>query len=205
MQLELTLVKSQSIRSDFFNFISRKRYKINDDSDLMKCIISFIGENLDIIESACPNKDFVNRLSTIQNISNEDLKGIRYVLSSACGLDLLYWGVADTETNADQLAANTIEYNIVDMEYGFTGITRLCTKILQPADEIKHSEIYERINSAYNLFNSDLFQGFPNPIMRDVEAMKGVTEILGAPNETQVIHVLSTLDYMNYKMFVIAE
>lgn len=205
MQLELTLVKNHSIQSNYFNFLSRKRYKINDDSDLMKCVIQFIGENLDIIESACPNKDFINRLATIQSLNNEDLKCVKYVLASACGLDLLVWAVSDTETNPDQLAPNTIEYNVVDMDYGFTGITRLNTKIVSAADEIRYSEIYQRIDEAYNLFNNELFQGFQDPIMRDVDAMKGVTELLGAPNETQVVHCLSVLDYLNLKMYVIAE
>lgn len=205
MQLELTLVKSKAIYSNYFNFLSRKRYKINDDSDLMKCIIQFIGENIDIIESACPNKDFVQKLTTIDSIANEDLKAIRWCLSSSCGLDLLYWAVSDTETNEDQLAANTIEYNVVDMEYGVTGITRYCTKILSPADEIRHSEIYQRIDESFNLFNNPLFLGFKDPIMRDVESMKGVAELLGAPNQATVSHCISILDYMNYKLFVIDE
>lgn len=204
--LELTLVKSNGLTSRMYTFLERTRYQINDDSDLMKCIIKFLGDNADILRSAfSDNEDFVSKVINLQTLNSEELKCLNYVLDKNAGLKLLYWIVEESETNGRIIEPGTFEFNVVNNVYGYTVITRLCTKKILSKQTIKFSDLYEWICREYNLFGGNLFTEFNNPIMADVEAMRGLADYIGAPDDNIVQHIESILKYMGFEIHCITE
>lgn len=197
MQLELTLVKSNGTYNPISKLLIRSRYKINDDSDLMKCIIGFLNQNINIIESAFENKIIAQRIKTLQSLSTEELLGLKYMLQSV-GLDIFYWAVADNEMNPQIITDGTIEYNVIDKEYGFTGMSRLNTKISMPEHDVDITYLYTKINEAFHLFEGPLFETIvENPIQNDIDALQGASDIDEQTGKIIVKHSQALADHAN--------
>ena len=163
MQLELTLGKTTGPLAGTFTFLSRERFKINDESDFMRSVIKFIADNSDIVMSALKNdEETYGKIDNLQSLSVADFRSLRLMLSEG-GLELSYWSVADEETNADKIAEGTIEYNVIDEMAAYNGVSRYAVKIPVPEDNISMSYLYKKILSSFDLFNSELFRNYGNP------------------------------------------
>lgn len=167
MQLELTLGKTSGYQSGSFTFLSRERFKINDESDFMRSVIKFIGDNSDTIMSALGDKELYGKIMNLQSLSVADFRTLRLMLSDKYGLEISYWSVADEETNADSIAEGTIEYNVIDEMAAYNGVSRYAVKVSVPEDNVRFSYLYKKIISAFDLFNSEMFSDYDNPLQRE--------------------------------------
>lgn len=213
MQLELTLIKSNGTYNPVSKLLRRTRYKINDDSDLMKCIMGFLNDNIEIINSAFENKLIPQRIKALQSLDTDELIGLKYMLQSV-GLDILYWAVADNEVNPSVITDGTVEYNIVDREYGFTGMTRLNTKVSMPKHDMDITYLYTKISEAFHLFEGPLFENIvANPIQEDIDriqAMNDIDETTGAMivsrfPQTIAMHANMIIQYLGFDIYVITQ
>lgn len=210
MKLELTLVKSQSIFSNIFKFISRKRYDIQNDSDTMKSVLNFIAENNDIISNAASTKglsDVTKLLETTDSLSFDDFMCLKFLLNSRCGIDILCWCVSDIEVDENEVGDGTLEYNVVDQTYGTTMNTRLSTKFTVPSDNFDISNIYVKISKMYGLFESPIFQTVQSPLNSDIDVLKAIGKFGTTTGDTflnnTMMHLGSTLGYLGKDLIVI--
>ena len=167
MQLELTLGKTSGYLSGSYTFLKRERFKINDESDFMRSVIKFIADNSETIMAAIGDKELYGKFMNLQSLSVADFRTLRLMLADKYGLELSYWSVADEETNPDSIAEGTIEYNVIDEMAEYNGVSRYAVKISVPEDNMRFSYLYKKIISAFDLFNSEMFSDYDNPLQRE--------------------------------------
>lgn len=196
MNLEINLVRSQSIYSKAFTILSRKRAFVSNDSEAMAQIESFFAENLDTFDAALTNKALVSQLSNLNGLTIDEFYSLKFMLA-ASGLDVLVWNVAELEVNSSEIPEGFMEYNSVDyLNSADSSFISFCTKIVLSASGGDMYELYSKIFNMYGLFKGDLFVGYKNPVENQLEILKQTEEAMGVSPVAITNYLNSILEYL---------
>lgn len=202
MKLELTLIKSPSIDTKMGKFLARTRYEVSNDTEVLDAITKFIAENISTFTSAMTDQRFLGQLQSLNNLTINEFSCLRYIFATK-GLDIWAWYVREGEVNADELSANTFEYNVLDKESANSFIP-MCTRFIQTTNENSLVKLYTSIVDAFGLFEGSLFVGMNNPIMTTVNAMKS-DEVIGVVSNFKTTYINSILDFLGKDLKVLTE
>jgi len=201
MQLEINLLKVDSIYAINGQLIARNRSQVTDDPDVMKELVEFLGTNIDYINAAVSNKELVNKLSVVTTMTTDEFNALNYILAED-GLMITYYIISDVEVDADGVLTNSYEYNIIDKTNYLSSFTPYCTKIVVDKDSYSTSAIYEKIVNMYGLFKDELFSGI-DPIDSDIRVMKEAEQLVGAAPEAVIGHTISILEFLGKSVRII--
>lgn len=197
MILEVTLVKVPSSTIRVGEFLERKHYNIENDVDALNAMIKFLGENIDILNAALPNKEFVTKITQLKNMNYDLLMSIKYALAQF-GLDLWFWIVPETQASSET-PEGTLEYNVKTTTAALGECLFPVQKMLQKADTLKLSEVYGKIRESSQLFSQDEFSGLFNekfdPLRDLVVAAKDVEGPIGAVSSALVTQITELLEF----------
>lgn len=211
MNLELNLVKTQTIHSHVFILIARKRVLISDENSALKAIINFILENIINLENVITNKELIDKLRDLKELSINEFYSLKYVLASE-GIDIFTNIVAEKELNESNIPEDILEYNIVDNSNSPLKFIRVATKI--PLNTTEYfAELYKRAVNTYKLLEGDLFgrylfDGYRNPFkyhtdyLREIESSGG-TVYKGVLSFSLVVDLTSKLEQLEKDIYVI--
>lgn len=204
MNLEVNLIKVPSVAGKMGTFLGRNRYSCNNDTEALDAINKFISENMDTITAVIIDPK-LNGILTEGNLTINDLMCIKYLLSLK-GLDLWYWYVSDSETNATGIEPDTFEYNVVDeLNLYNSSFIPFCTKVNQLISDMKISAVYSKIIDIYGLFQGTKFNGIHNPLKNTIDSMKGSETALGTVPGTLTTYTNSVLEYLGKNIKVITD
>jgi len=203
MVIEINLVGNQNqVYTNLFEFRARKRAQVADDAEAMGAIAAFLAENIAIIDAAIADKGLVSRLQGLQTLSINDYYSLKFLLAQS-GLDILTFIVAEQEVNSDNLDRGILEYNVIDTNYPDNSFLHRATKITAESDSSHMSEVYAKIQEIYNFFESDLFEGYKNPMANQIDLIKETETLIGKAPEGSTLFVNSVLEYMGKQIILI--
>lgn len=202
MNLELNLVKTQSIYSRVSSSIARQRTLINNESEAMSAIMSFIADNIEIFDAALSNKALVNQLQNLTDLTIDEFSSLKFMLASN-GLDILAWAISDNELNEIEVPDGILEYNIVDRNNSLMSFLDFCTKINISEESGTLADMYQRIVDMYGLFEGDLFVGYLNPLSSQVQVLRQTEQTLGVTPNAITTYLNSVLEYLGKEIYVI--
>lgn len=202
MNLELNLVKVESIHEQSAQILSRHRALVGNDTEAMAQIIEFLGRNIDIINAQITDKALVSKIEHLKNLTIDEFECLRWILAER-GLDVQVWSISDVETGADGIPEGSIEYNVIDLTNYSSSFVPFCTKITFTQDEFKFSTLFEKISGMFGLFEGSLFEGRVNPILHDTRVMKSSEEVIGRVSPMLTEHVGSILSFLQKKIYTL--
>jgi DNA-directed RNA polymerase subunit N (RpoN/RPB10) len=183
-------------------FLARSRYEVTNDTEALDAIAKFIAENISTFTSALTDQRLLGQLQSLDNLTINEYSCLRYILASK-GIDIWAMYVKENEINADDLSANTFEYNVLDKDTA-TSFIPMCTRFVQLTNENSLSKLYTEIVDAFGLFEGRLFVGMNNPIMVTVNAMKS-DETVGVVSKFKTSYINSILDFLGKDLRVITD
>lgn len=181
MKLEVTLVSSTSPFSLMVTYLSRTRYDVENDNDVLTSIISFIAEHANDLDAAVSDKEFLRKITSLQTLTPDELMSIKFMLSSMFGLDILFYIIAENQDTPD--ATNRVEYVVIDEMFSPTNMTKLGTKFVFDETVTSLSTLYQSIQNSLNLFSSEVFSTFTNPINNLIETMRANEVATGSSSD----------------------
>lgn len=202
MNLELNLVKTQSIYSRVSSSIARQRTLINNESEAMSAIMSFIADNIEIFDAALSNKALVNQLQNLTDLTIDEFSSLKFMLASN-GIDILAWAISDNELNEVEVPDGILEYNVVDRNNSLMSFLDFCTKININEESSTLADMYQRIVDMYGLFEGDLFVGYLNPLSSQVQVLRQTEQTLGVTPNAITTYLNSVLEYLGKEIYVI--
>lgn len=202
MNLELNLVKKRDIYTKVYTSLARKRVLINNDTEAMDNIASFISDNIEVFDAAFSDKNFVTKLQSLSNLTIDSYSSLRYILSQN-GLDVVAWIVPDPEINPEVVPDDMAEYNIVDMLDAASHFLKLCTKLQVPENNLNLYEVYSNIIDRYNFFNGELFEGQRNPFLDQLSIIKENMTLLGESSTASTTYLNSVLEFLGKEIYII--
>lgn len=202
MNLELNLVKTQSIYSRVSSSIARQRTLINNESEAMSAIMSFIADNIEIFDAALSNKALVNQLQNLTDLTIDEFSSLKFMLASN-GLDILAWAISDNELNEVEVPDGILEYNVVDRNNSLMSFLEFSTKINISEESSTLADMYQRIVDMYGLFEGDLFVGYLNPLSSQVQVLRQTEQTLGVTPNAITTYLNSVLEYLGKEIYVI--
>lgn len=202
MNLEVNLVKVDTIDSKLSKLLARNRFLVENDTQALDSIVKFIADNASTFNAALTDQRLVAQLQDLSSLTITDLDCLRYILSSK-GIDIWYFYVSDVEVDQTDIPTGIFEYNVVDTSNMMSAFIPFSTKITQAQTENKLTTLYDKIIDMYGLFSGKLFSGINNPIKVMVDSMKGDEEILGTVPTTKSTYCNSIFDFLKKDIKVI--
>lgn len=202
MNLEVNLVKVDTIDSKLSKLLARNRFLVENDTQALDSIVKFIADNASTFNAALTDQRLVAQLQNLSSLTITDLDCLRYILSSK-GIDIWYFYVSDVEVDQTDIPTGIFEYNVVDTSNMMSAFIPFSTKITQAQTENKLTTLYDKIIDMYGLFSGKLFSGINNPIKVMVDSMKGDEEILGTVPTTKSTYCNSIFDFLKKDIKVI--
>lgn len=203
MILEMTLVQTQNMYGNFYEYLDRERVIINDgDEDAMPAILKFITKNIDYIDNSIQDKSLIANIKNLASLDVIELACLRYMLSTY-GIDVLTYIVSEGEDNAKELQTGVVEYNVIDTNDYMTPSIPFATKLTMDADKVSLSGLFNKINELYSLFDGDLFADFGNPIVSYSNVLETSEKLTGIVMPTVTNQINSILGFLGIKLTVI--
>lgn len=202
MNLELNLVKTQSIYSKVGSLLDRRRVLVGNDSEAMAAISSFIADNTETFDAALSNKALVSQLQDLKNLTIDELYSLKYVFASS-GIDLIIMAVSDIEVNENMIPEGIIEYNVIDNLNNVSNFIKFATKIPVSSEGGVLTEMYSKVVEIHGLFEGDLFQGFQNPLEAQIGILRQTEQALGVTPSSITTYLNSVLEYLGKDIYVI--
>jgi len=203
MNLELTLLGTPGYPSKDLTFIDRKRYKVQNDSEVLDSICKFIADHISDLMARINDNKFINRLETLKSLTIEEFSAIKLLMSFR-GIDILAVYVSDSESNAEEIPMNSIEVNVLDRNNIIGSFVPFCTKITQLREEFKLSKVYKDILSMYGLFTGNTFDGVYNVVKANITSLESIEETkVTTVNAMTTTLLNSCFDAMNKERVIV--
>ncbi len=202
MNLELNLVKNTGIYDKVFTLLSRTRVKASNDSEVMSSILTFIGENINVFDSVFSDKGFVDRLETLDTLTNEHLFGLKFIMAQS-GIDLIFYTVSDDEDNPVDIPEGMIEYISINNIHSTSLITKFATKFVMSESNLKVSEVYKTMNEIYDNFGGELLSDLMNPIQSQIQFLERDENYIGVTPTSITNYLNSVFNYLGKDLIVI--
>jgi hypothetical protein len=202
MILEINLVFSQSIYANAFTLIARDRVVAEDDSQALVKIADFIKDHIESFDAAISDKDLVNRLQTVEFRTISELFSLKFMIA-AFGIDVLVNTVAELEVNPTEISENTVEYNIIDMIDAEPSFIKSASKVVVSNEAGDMHTVYSKVVDGFGFFNSQLTEGFNNPLVRALNTLKRSEELIGVSPVSITTEINSILEYLGKKVIAI--
>ena len=202
MNLELNLVKTQSIHTRICSLIARKREQVKSASEAMDAILAFIQNNTLTFNAAITNKALLDQLSNLKTLSVDDLYSLKYIMSSSGGIDLIPVVVSENEDNEFEIPKDIIEYNIIDNLRAPLEFVKFATKI--PLNNKGNlTELYTKIIEMYGLFENDLFSGITNPLTSQLNILRNSEIAIGVTPSALTQYLNGVIEYLGKDIYAI--
>lgn len=202
MIVEINLVNSNAVFGNVYSLIARDRKECEGNSEIMGYIISFIKENITIFDAALSDKDLVTKMNNLEAMTISEFYSLKFILAQS-GIDILVHQVAEMEVNATEIPQGKIEYSVIDnLDYEPVFI-RTASKIVVDDDNSNLSTVYGRVIEAYDYFNSELTNGYSNPLMTNLEVVKKMEQALGVSPTSITSYINSVFQYLGKDFMVI--
>lgn len=202
MNLELNLVKSQSIYAKAFSILARKRVLVGNDTEAMAAIEAFIAENIDIFDAAMTNKAMVSQLQNLKDLTIDTLYSLKFMMA-ASGIDLIFFSVSDAESDGDGISDGIVEYNVIDNLNASSNFIKFATKLPVSENGGNLAEVYKRIIDMFGFFEGDLFTGYTDPLKTQLEILSQTEKALGVTPSAITSYLNSVLEYLGKDLIVI--
>lgn len=202
MNLELNLVKNTGIYDKVFTLLSRTRVKASNDSEVMSSILAFIGENINVFDSVFSNKGFVDRLESLDTLTNEHLFGLKFIMAQS-GIDLIFYTVSDDEDNPVDIPEGVLEYISINDIHSTSLITKFATKFVMSESGLKVSEVYKTMNEVYDNFGGELLSDLMNPIQSQIQFLERDENYIGVTPTSITNYLNSVFNYLGKDLIVI--
>lgn len=202
MNLELNLVKNTGIYDKVFTLLSRTRVKVSNDSEVMSSILTFIGENINVFDSVFSDKGFVDRLESLDILTNEHLFGLKFIMAQS-GIDLIFYTVSDDEDNPVDIPEGMIEYISINNIHSTSLITKFATKFVMSESNLKVSEVYKTMNEIYDNFGGELLSDLMNPIQSQIQFLERDENYIGVTPTSITNYLNSVFNYLGKDLIVI--
>jgi hypothetical protein len=202
MNLELNLVKNAGIYDKVFTLLSRTRVKVSNDSEVMSSILAFIGENINVFDSVFSDKGFVDRLESLDTLTNEHLFGLKFIMAQS-GIDLIFYTVSDDEDNPVDIPEGLLEYISINSIHSTSLITKFATKFVMSESSLKVSEVYKTMNEIYDNFGGELLSDLMNPIQSQIQFLERDENYIGVTPTSITNYLNSVFNYLGKDLIVI--
>lgn len=202
MNLEINLVKINGIHDKVATLLSRTRVNVAGDSEVMKALTDFIASNINVFDSAISDRGFVSNLEGLDNLTNEQLYGIKYAMAQS-GIDLIFYAVSDNEDNPSEIPDGLMEYIAINNIHATSTITKFATKFIISESDIRVSQIYKTMNELYGNFDSDALIGRVNPISEQLDYLSQDENYVGVTPLSITNYLNSVFDYLGKELIVI--
>lgn len=202
MNIEFSLVYSESFPARVFSLMMRSRIVANNDEEILDGVCKFVTENIEQFDQVLIDKDMVNRLKNLQLTTISELYSLKYLLAQS-GLDILIHQVAELEINADGIEEGGEEVIVVNNLDATSAIARPAAKIHHNEADDSKSALYSKIVDMYGFFSTDLTAGFKNPFTSLLDQLKRINDSIGVSPESFIIPIESTLEYLGKSIIVI--
>jgi len=203
MKLEINLVKSPQIDSRTVKFLTRARFSVASESEVMDAIQKFIKDNISTFTASLTNARLVAQLESLSNLTVSQFQGLRYMLSQS-GMDIWAWAVKENEIDEIELPDNTVEYNVIDRNQVSFGFIPMSLRFTQLSSEISLSSVYQKIKDAYGIFEGSFYAGMRDPIKNSISTMQESEKVLGVAPQSSSTYVNSILDFLGKELRVIS-
>lgn len=179
--------------------VSRARFdKDAMGVSILEFVKGFLRDNLDNLESAISNSDFIDFINSDQAMTSIDFASLQYLLGQV-GYKVTIWNVADDEENARSVGAGTIEYNVINRNFlqsDYPTVTKLI-----PAENQNVAEVAGMIVEQSGLFDRSKFAGVKNPFTILINNLKDENGKLGKINSSIITKIYTLLDQMGINVF----
>jgi hypothetical protein len=202
MNLELNLVKTQSIHARVSSLIARKRVKAENTTEAMEAITAFIADNMITINAAITDRALTSQLSDLKSLTVDELYSLKYILASNGGIDLIIVNVADLEVNEFEIPKDIIEYNVIDNLRAPLNFIKWSTKV-PLSNKGNLTELYKTIIEMYGLFEGNLFTGSQNPLEYQLGVLQQTEMALGITPSAITTYLNGVLEYLGKDIYVI--
>ena len=202
MNLELNLVKTQSIHSRISSLIARKRIQVKSESEAMEAIVAFIQDNMLTFNAAITDKALLDQLSNLKTLSVDELYSLKYIMASTGGIDLIIVVVSDSEENELEIPKDILEYNIIDNLRSPLSFVKFATKIsLDKKGNL--TELYTKVIDMYGLFDGGLFSSITNPITPQLDILRQTEIALGISPSAITQYLNGVIEYLGKDIYAI--
>lgn len=203
MTIEINLVGNYGqVFTNYFELRSRKRVQVENDSEIMKAIAEFIVENISDIDAAISDRGLSSRLSNLAELSINDYLSLKFLLAQS-GLDILTNIVGEQEVNSEGIDKGILEYNIIDTNYPEESFLHRATKVVTTQESSHISDVYSKIQEVYEFFDTPIFDGYENPMKKQIDLVKETETLIGKSPEGSTMFINSVLDYMGKRIILI--
>ena len=179
--------------------VSRSRFdKDSMGVSVLEFIKGFLRDNLDNLESAISNSDFIEFINSDQTMTSIDFASVQYLLRQL-GYVVKVWNVADDEENPNTVGSGTIEYNVINhnfLQSDYPTVTKLI-----PSENQNVAEIVGMIVEQSGLFDESKFKGVKNPFTILINNLKDENGKIGRINSSIITKIYSLLDQMGINVF----
>lgn len=206
MILELNLVKVQPgvLANKVGELLERKTYNVEDDASAIESLIKFLGDNVDLLSTIIPDKDFITRISNLKTLSPDQFASLRFVLVSF-GIDVWGWVVAENQ-QLESVSDDKFEFNVVDKLQHVIDSFNMDTKFQLAKEGMVTSNVYQKISDSFELFSngeSGLFKNDTDPLKNQIAAVKDAEGPLGAAGDQAYAQLENMLSFVGKEIYVI--
>lgn len=199
--VEVTLVSTTGRDSNIGTFVARKRANL----DLLKInknefIHGFLRSMSSELSLGVSSSELMNLINSDTILNNKDIETINYMLADA-GYKFLVYFVSDDESNSDQVAQGTYEFNIIDKSFIQDDLPTV-TKINQDGSN-SIADVLNIVLKNCGLFDPDKFAGIANPFTKYIESINQLRKITGQVPESLVSQLWTMLGQMGIEFFVV--
>jgi hypothetical protein len=203
MKLEMNLTRIRSVLNPIGTLITRKRVLVDTDSEILNQLLQFLKENEATITTRVDNPSLISWLNKPAEATVDDLKVVRYMLKDA-GLDLRYYWLDDNMSSPEDLAADDVEYTLVDSNNVLGGHVKQAHRtILQTMDGKAGVSVYQHFFELKGMFDPKYFGNKPSGVESSISSQMDIAENLGQSLPDQLAYVAVAFEALGYRLEIL--